>query len=44
MSMKKLKNVNISMKKIKNKNKMRDMNMSIKKEILALILMMIIKN
>ena len=32
------------MKKIENENKMRNMNVSIKKEILALILMMMIEN
>ena len=32
------------MKKIKNENKMRNVSMSIKKEILTLILIMIIKN
>ena len=32
INVKKLKNVNTNMKKIKNKNKMRNINMSIKKE------------
>ena len=44
MNVKKLENVNVNIKKIKNENKMKDINMSIKKEILMLILMIIIKN
>ena len=44
MNVRKLKNVNMSVKRIKNENKRRNMNISIKKEILTLILMMMIKN
>ena len=42
--MKKLKNINESVKKLKNENKMKNVNMNIKKEILMLILITIIKN
>ena len=44
INMKKLKNINVNIKKIENKNKMKNMNMNIKKKILALILMIMIKN
>ena len=42
--MKKSENVNVSIKRIENENKMRDVNVSIKKEILMLILMMMIES
>ena len=44
MNVKKSENISVSVKKIENKNKMRDVNVNIKKEILALILMIMIKN
>ena len=36
--MKKSKNMNVSVKRIKNENKMKNVNVSIKKEILMLVL------
>ena len=42
--MRKSENVSMNVKKIENKNKMKSMNVSIEKEILALILIMMIKS
>ena len=44
MSVRKSENVNVSMRRIENEDKMRDVNVSIKKEILVLILIMMIKS
>ena len=42
--MRKSENVSMNVRKIENKDKMRDMNVGIKKGILVLILMMMIKS